>query len=74
MENMEMCANCGEVYAHHMQSTTQCYPDSVGRWFPKQLADALARQQRRIRRAQISLGKEHMRKVNTGRDIEANNA
>lgn len=62
MNEPGVCANCGETYAHHMQSTTQCYPDSVGRWFPKSVADALQRQQRRIRRTQITLGEEHATK------------
>ena len=51
-----VCANCGEVYAHHMQ-TTQCYPDSGDRWFPKPLADALEKQARKIRKAQKDLAK-----------------
>lgn len=36
----QVCANCGFPYAHHMK-TTQCFPDSIEKWFPKAIADAL---------------------------------
>jgi hypothetical protein len=40
----DVCANCGEVYDHHMR-TTQCYPDSTTQWFPAQLAEAILKSQ-----------------------------
>ena len=53
---MDVCANCGFPYAHHMQNT-QCFPESETKWFPKLVADALEKQQRRIRKAQRDLVK-----------------
>jgi hypothetical protein len=40
MSDRDVCANCGEFYEHHMK-TTQCYPDSADKWFPRKLADTI---------------------------------
>jgi hypothetical protein len=50
----ETCANCGKTYVVHLDDT-RCSIDSVAKWFPKSIADALERQRRRLRYAQKKL-------------------
>lgn len=59
MSEKEMtCANCGKVYADHGEGTA-CVGKPAGyKWFPQSIADALTRQQRRIRTAQRDLVKK----------------
>jgi hypothetical protein len=55
----ELCANCKKPYDSHVLPTTQCEPGSTAKWFPQAIADALTKQQRRIKRAQRRLAVEH---------------
>ena len=61
MSEPDICANCGDPYSAHGPDT-QCPRGIAAKWFPSAIAKALTRQKRRIRRAQIALGKEHSTK------------
>lgn len=57
MSETDVCANCHRPYSEHRQDT-RCplkYRVDGAKWFPQKLADALTKQQRRIRSAQRKL-------------------
>ena len=60
--SVDVCANCGDPYAAHGPDT-QCPRGIQSKWFPGKIAAALTRQKKRIRRAQIALGKQHKAKA-----------
>ena len=57
-DDPELCGNCLKPYSEHYPDLKCPGKGGATTWFPKRISDALERGKRRIRRAQIALGKE----------------
>ena len=57
----QVCANCGRPYIEHVEEHLGC-PQGTAYWFPQTIREALEKQARKLRRAQVALGKEHKTK------------
>jgi hypothetical protein len=62
LDDPELCGNCLKPYSEHYPDLKCVGKSGATTWFPKRISDALERGKRRLRRAQIALGKEYKRK------------